>query len=492
MLIYKLKELIFHSSIYSFVWFASSAIGILLLPIYTRFLTKVDYGILEILDQTNTIFKIVLLAGFHTALARFFHGAETHEDKKLVVSTSMLFVIFSGILGSAAAFYFSDILSKVLLGSLNYKKYIHINICILFCEMTTLISVTYFVVTKKSKIFALYSFGRLTINILANLYFVIVLKLGAMGILYGNFLALSLQATIIAIHIVRLNGIRLHRSTLLKMLKFGAPLIPASFFAVAMHSADRYLIRYYCSLQDVGIYGLGYKFSFMLNALLLGSFNFIWTGSTMYEIANEPDAGFKYTRITTYFMALFVTSQLALSLFAVPVVKILAAPHFFDANRAIPLVSMGLCFHAFYTFFTVGVFLKKKTWLLNISYLPAGIFNIVCNIIFLPKFGYMAAAWISMLTYLGFAIITYIACRHTITFSFEFKRLAFIFISAIGVYLLSTRITFINLPLEIIKDVCFLSVFFGLIVLSGWLTKGEREFLSGYAKAGLKYVTCYR
>jgi len=197
----------------------------------------------------------------------------------------------------------------------------------------------------------------------------------------------------------------------------------------------------------------------------------------MYEIAKQPDSRYQYAKITTYFMALFLFAQLSLSVFSVSVVKILADQKFFLAHQVIPLVSFGLCFHAFYTFFTVGAFIKSKTWLLILSYLPAAVVNIIGNIVFLPKYGYMAAAWVSIVTYFVFAVTAYLSCRGILNIPFEFKRLTFLFLVPCAIYLISSYFNFENLLLEIFKGAAFIMLFVGLLVFGGWFTKGEKEFL---------------
>jgi len=472
-----IKELFSHSFIYSFAWISSSAASILLLPIYTRYLTRADYGILEILEYTNAVFRLIMMAGFHTSLAKFFNDQKKLSDQKKVISTGIIFIIITGGIGCIFGSMLSKNLSFILFGNESYAYFVGLNFGILYADLLMLISTTSFVVFKRSKIYLVYSLSRLTLAIIANLYFIVVLKLGALGMVLGNLLSLAIGAIVITSHALVTNGVKFNSNILSSMLRFGLPMVPAMLGATVMHNADRFLIRYYCSLSDVGIYGLGYKFPFMLNALILQSFNFIWSGATMYEIAKQPDANYQYSKITTYFMFVFVFAQLSLCIFAKIIVKILAAPKFFSAHQVIPLVSLGLCFHAFYTFFTVGSFVKDKTWLLNLSYLPAAAFNIIGNILLLPRFGVMAAAGVSMITYLLFAVMAYFSCRKIFNISFEYKRLLLLYSFAILTYLTSSLMYFENIFLEIVKCLGFVTLFGGCLVGSRWITDDERMFV---------------
>ena len=58
-----------------------------------------------------------------------------------------------------------------------------------------------------------------------------------------------------------------------KVLKFSIPLIPASLGMFILHFSDRYFVKHFCSLSDVGIYSLGYKFGFILSVIVIHPFN---------------------------------------------------------------------------------------------------------------------------------------------------------------------------------------------------------------------------
>lgn len=474
----KLSKSIFsHSILYSLTIISSSVASILLLPVYTRYLSQADYGILEVLTYTNGIFRIILISGFHTALSRFYHGEEVPDRKKKVVSTGIFFVFFSGLIGCYISYIFNNELANLILGDSSLTGYINLNLGILLADMMVTISGTFFIISKQPKVYVIYCLGRLVAAISGNLFFIVGLKLGAVGMLYGNLLSLGLVAVILTSHSLLINGLEIDASILIKLVKFGSPMIPAMLCATIMHNADRFLIRHYTSLSDVGIYGLGYRFPFMLSALVLESFNRVWTGSTMYELAKQPDAKDQYAKIATYFMVIFVLSQFALSVFSISVVRIFADSKFIMASRVIPIVALGLCFHAFYTFFNVGAFLKNKTWLLNFSYIPAAIVNVVGNIILLPRFGYMAAAWMTVATYSIFSLFAYFSCKGALDIPFEFRKLALLFFYAIGVYLVSAMVHVEGFIPELFKNFIFLLLFVGMVYLGGCISDNEREQL---------------
>ena len=111
-----LKDLSNHSFFYSLVWVTGSAASILLLPIYTRYLSRSDYGMLELLDYTNTILTIIIGAGLSAAIPKFFNDAASIEEKKKILSTSTIFILAAGAAIGALAMLESERIAEVILG----------------------------------------------------------------------------------------------------------------------------------------------------------------------------------------------------------------------------------------------------------------------------------------------------------------------------------------------------------------------------------------
>jgi O-antigen/teichoic acid export membrane protein len=472
-----LRDLFGHSMVYSIAILSSTVVGVLLLPVYTRYLDKTDYGILEILDYFNLILQIVAFTGLNAAVPRFFNEEEDAPSRRSVISTATISVIAAGALVCAGCLMFRSQLALLTLGSRDYSSLLALSVTVLFLQMIVNIGTVGLITIKKTNVFVMYMIARLAINVIANLYFIVFLGLGAAGMLYGNLTANVLVALAMAAHTFVLNGFAFRLKILMRLYCFGAPLIPATILATLMHNADRFMIRYYQSLDAVGIYSLGYKFPFLLNALLMQSVGSIWMGRTMYDVSREADSSYQFKRIMTYIVSAYVMAQLAMSLAAVPLIRLLAAPKFFPAHEVIPLVAFGLCFHAFDTFFSVEVYLQKKTYLRIVAYLPPALINIVGNAIFLPRYGYMAAAWISVLTYAVFAAAAFWSSRHLHRVEFEGARIFKVFVAAISVFFIASLFTFESMVLEIAKACAFLGFFAAILVAAGWLTQGEKTFI---------------
>lgn len=472
-----LQELGKHSSVYFVGGIANALASVLLLPVYTRFLAKADYGILEIIDSSRYLLSYLLMAGFMPAMAKFFNGADSVKTQRAVVGTILWCVLgLSGVWG-ICLFVFDTRLARVLLGGIEFVIYIDLGIFLLLIQVILTTGENYLNIHKQSRLFLCASLTRLGVNIGANLYGVVYLRLGAMGMLYGELLSSGIISLFLSLYIIKQNGLGFRKTLLPPMLKFGLPFIPNMLSAVLMHRVDRYLIQKFTSLADVGIYGLGYKFPFMVNSLLLSSFGRIWYSSVMYDVAQQKHSQTMYAKITTYVITFYVVCQYVLAVMASTVIKIMAAPEYFAAWQVVQIVSLGLCCYAIYNFFVIGAYIKNYTWFLPISHLAAAAINVGLNWYLLPRYGYIAAAWNTVLTYLSFSLLNFLLFRKKYPIPYEFGRLLVLFGTGIGLVALNNLFRVPHSGLEAVKQLGFAALLPLFLIFGPYFDAAEKASL---------------
>lgn len=472
-----LRELSYHSLIYLLGGLASSFASIALLPVYTRYLSPEDYGVIEVIDSMRSLLIVVLLAGFVPAMAKFFQTNDDTKNREEVVVTSLFFVLSSAFLWSAILFLCNDTISLKIFGSVDLVYFVNLGTTLLFLQAILTTGETYLNIQKQSKKFLTISLTKLSLNISANLYFIIWCKMGAKGMLIGELLSTGAVAGYLLINIVSNNQLSIRLPLLKKMLLFGLPFIPNTLCASLMHRVDRYLLAEFTSLAAIGIYGLGYRFPFMLNFLLLGSFGRIWNSSIMYEIERQDDALANYSKIAKYFITLYVFSQFALAVLAPSIVSILAAPDYYEAWKVVQIVALGMCFYSLHQFFTIGAFTKSKTWLLLLPYLLSAIVNIVLNYYLLPRFGYLAAAWSTVITYFIFSVSSYFIFRKILPVPFDILKIISLFLMAICLVLLNNFFMTDSFTVELLKELSILVLLPLILIKSPYFDQNEKGHL---------------
>jgi len=419
-----LKNIGKHSAVYAVGWMAGSLVSLIMLPIYTRYLTTSDYGVLSLLDKTMGILRILLMVGITSAVAKFYHSTEKADERKQVVSAAFWLVLASTVLWLIACFPLSAPLSRLILGNATYTSFIQVAVAIVAIESLLGVYLASLRCAKRSRLFLVYGVCRLATGVAGNVLFIVVLRLGVLGMLLGNLTSSGLAMAVSLVQLTHENGLPFRPPLARRMLVFGLPLVPAALAAAVMHNADRYLLRYFTDLEQVGIYDLGYKLPFAMNSFILGTFAMVWSSATVYEVARLPEARQLFARIALYFMLVYATAQMVLAALAVPIVRVLAPPEYFDAYRVMPVVALGCVIYAMHIFFAVGVYLRSKTWALPIVYAGAAAVNVAANALLIPRFGYMAAAWVTVATYAVFSLGGYAVYRRFYAIPFPMIKLA--------------------------------------------------------------------
>lgn len=94
----ELKFLLTHSSIYGLGTIISQAVAFLMLPLYTRYLTPQDYGILELIDTTNMLIGIIVTLGIARGMSRFYYEEKERSYKYSVISTTYIIFISASLI----------------------------------------------------------------------------------------------------------------------------------------------------------------------------------------------------------------------------------------------------------------------------------------------------------------------------------------------------------------------------------------------------------
>ena len=145
-----LKDISSHSFLYSIIWITGSATSIVLLPIYTKYLSRSDYGILEILDYTNVFLYIIIGAGLNVAIPKIFNDATEIEKKEKVID---IYGFHPNCRGGNLPDrrIWKRGLAEIILGDEKYKSFVNLNIILLFSQLVIFISGMNFIVRKESK-----------------------------------------------------------------------------------------------------------------------------------------------------------------------------------------------------------------------------------------------------------------------------------------------------------------------------------------------------
>lgn len=202
--------------------------------------------------------------------------------------------------------------------------------------------------------------------------------------------------------------------------------------------SDRMILNLYLGFQGVAMYSAGYKLGALAQILIYG-WGLMWPAKAMAikEIENKEVEIRKFLKIVS--LALFTGSLLLIG-----IIKIIY-PYFYnleyqDSFRVVPLIVSSFVFLGIDMITSVGMFYEKKSRLSLISTLIVASINIIINILFIPKFGYIFAAFSTYISNLLFLLIRYLISKNL----FEIKINILHWLSFIGYNILILLIFYLS------------------------------------------------
>jgi len=481
------KRILKHSIIYGVAGVTSQIIGFLLVPVYTRYLTPKDYGVLAIINVSVAIAAIVLNMGMSSSLFKSYFNHEDEESRKAVVSTAFLFHASVTLVLTTVLIVFAKSSSALLFGTEKYSLFLVIAFLSNFFNIALAIPLAVFRAREESRKYAAVTLFNFAVGIGFNILFVVVLLKGVIGVLQAGLIANFLTYLALIPNIVRRVKIRFSIAELKEMLGFGLPLVPANLAAWILTLSDRYFLKYYSSLREVGLYSLGYKFGTGINILIVIPFSLAWV-PFMLSVAKEKNAKEVYSYVLTYFFLVGTSLALGLSVLAKDIIAIIATPRFYSAHRVIPMVALSYVLYGCYYIFSTGIYLEKKTKYVPIIVGFAATLNLVLNFLLIPPYGMMGAAVATLVSYFVLMVEMFFVSQRYYEIRYDFVRILKILTAAGLIYAASRYAVSSLIIVDVIYKLPLLLSFFLLLFIFKFYEPRELEKLREILKAASSHL----
>jgi O-antigen/teichoic acid export membrane protein len=389
------------SAIYSLANFSNRAINFLLIPLYLHYLTPADYGAIY-LAESIAIFVILLgNLSIDTAIQRlYFQHYLNPTELNSFLGTAMKFGLGAMVVVVVIAFLAGPSLQRSLSLALELPFYPLIAISVVTAGFTQGVQyrLAVFQADRNPRNYAKISILLFSLTTCCCLYAVAVRHNGAVGMLAGKLLASAIVFVIIAWGMRKYFFATFQWRLVQETLAFSVPLVPHQVMAVGLIVADRFILKHYRNLDEVGVYSLAYTLG-MVMLLVTQSLSQAWS-PMFFELAAGPKEN---RRILGRMSSGFLIGLVALAcagIFLVPQFVHFAVNYKYRvAGQIAPIVIMGYLFHACFSFFGLSIMHSKRTsYIFVVSFLACTV-NLLLNFVLVPRWGMYGAAWATLIAY---------------------------------------------------------------------------------------------
>ncbi|MEA3368957.1 MAG: polysaccharide biosynthesis C-terminal domain-containing protein [Candidatus Ratteibacteria bacterium] len=429
-----------------------SIVTIITLPILTRLFSPSHYGNYVLVVGIVTI--LMLLGGWVSlAISRFYpvyeKKGETKEFSGLIIRLAFLTILIIAFLSLVFLFFFRGRIP------LNLYPLMIIGVPVYMVTSFFVILLNFLRIKRQIKRYSrFFIWMRLTTPVFGVLL-VVIFHLGLKGMLFGAILSIALTLPFLwkaAVGEMRITESIISFKPAVEMIKYSFPLVLGSLAAWILSLSDRYILGIFRNTQEVGIYSISYIIAqnsiLFITSLFAMAFNPL--SVIIWERQGEEMSKEFVAKSTRYFLILCVPAAVGVSVLREPLLQMLSTPNYFAGAKVIPLVVLGVFFFGLTQRFGAGLSLYKKTNFYMYSFILASLLNLGLNFLFIPKYGYMAAAITTLISYAFLLLLTVVFSRQFFIWEFSFKSLAKISCAAaimgIGIYFTGCMLTLSALP----------------------------------------------
>lgn len=426
--------------------FLQKAISLLTTPIFTRVMTEVEYGRFSVYNSWFNILQIIV--SLNLAAGVYTRGLVKNEDKQEEFTSSLLGL-------STVCIGFWTVIYLIFNKQIN--SWVQLPFILMVAMLVEIWSTAAFQFwSNKERVN--YKYKKLVIITLTYVIFRPVFSLIGIYLVDNSH---QVEARVLATTIVNVvlfsglfivmmkNGKKFFdKQNWIYALKFNIPLIPHYLSQIVLSQSDRLMIDKYCGRVEAGYYNVAYTLSMVLiilNTSISGTMN-PW----MYKAIKNNEVS-KIGKVSYGILGIIAIANFAIVAMAPEVLKILAPSNFQVAVWVIPPVTVSVFFMFLYNLFATFEYYFEKTYFVTVATIISAILNVVLNYIFIPKYGFIAAGYTTLICYMLYAFAHYVFMKYVNKHYLKDNRVyngAIIVAIAIGLMILSCFIMiFYEMPI---------------------------------------------
>ena len=388
---------------YTLSSFLTKGVAFITTPIFTRLLSSNDYGEYSNFVAWAGILVIVATMEMHATVNRARYDYDNLDGylSSVAITGTIVTTVLWGIVQ-----LFPDFFCRFFSMDMPY-------INILF--ITTMVSPALQLLQAKNRInykyktYVALSFGSVLLSTLVSLGLVLLMQNKLAGRIIGHYGTVFVIDLCVYIYIIY-KGRQFKWSECKYALLICIPMIPHLLSKYILNQSDRIMIKQFCGASDTAFYSLAYNCA-MIPIMLATATNVAWSPWSSEKIHEG-----KYETVrkaSYYYILLFYCVVLGIFVLGPEVVLILGGEKYAEAVNVLPPVVMGAAFQFLYNLYVSLEQFAKKTVGMAFGTIAAALINIGLNWLLIPRYGYIAAAYTTLVGYACLLVIHFFLAKRT-------------------------------------------------------------------------------
>lgn len=403
----------------SFIYGLSSALSkfsaFFTIPIYTRYLTVEEFGLLDLYITISMILYIVLEMQMQSGFMRSYYEKQKENklDELLGTVLKYYFIVFGFFISFVIGLLLLDIKSKYLL----FEYLLPIVLFILPKQIFDLNNIM-MRMEHQAKKFLLFNVSYVFSIASLGIFLVVFVQSSVEMILWSMAIGNIVFGIVAFKNLIKHIPLKLNLFHFKEVFYYGAPIVPAVIGGWAMSAIGRFIIAENMTLEYLGIYSLALKIG-MIFLIFVEAFRLTWSPFVVKKYG-ENNAIEVFAKALNYYVIIGLTIVSLIYVSSPLLIKILATDKYISALEIIPILLMAYFWQGAINIIAVGNGWVRKTYLNSIGSLSGGIFVLIITYYYINILGIKAAAIAQLIGFIvSFFVTIYFAQRNVrIKFSF--------------------------------------------------------------------------
>jgi O-antigen/teichoic acid export membrane protein len=431
----KVRELSKNLAVYGAGDVAIQIVSFLLVPIYVRFLSPADYGVLGLLGGVEAAAKLFFRWGLDGAFMRFWYDCEDAPARQRLASTIFFFLLALNallLIGSVAA---APFVSPWMLGAPGYTLALQLVLLNTFAIGFTFIPFHVMRIEQRTRAFSALTFSRSVATLILRIILVVGLRYGIWGVVVADVMVTAGVMLWMLRWFAPLIRPVFSTEVLRESLAFGLPRLPHAVAQQVMAVGDRFILKGFGTLSDIGVYSMSVSFG-LIPKLFLSAFENAWA-PFYYATSREPDGAKTFSAVTTYVFAVLVLLTAGLAAIGGDLLALVVGPAYVAGGPVIAWTAVGVLLQGVYLLTSIGLNITKHTRYYPVSTIAGASCNVGLNFVLIPRYGIVGAAWANAAAYGVQAAVAYVFSQRFYPIAYERGRVARVAAAGAVAYLLA-------------------------------------------------------
>jgi len=420
------KNLVKNTSIYTIGRLIPQLAGFFLLPIYTKYLTPSDYGIISAMQVLSSVLAIFFSLAIQGSIYRLYFDYKKESDKRDYLGTVTISLVIISISVLILLFLFKNLVGKVY-SDISFYPFYAYAILTAFFSVYRMIPLIYFQINEKPNQFISLSIFHFILTAGFILLFIVGQKSGAIGMLKGQLISGLIVLPLFVYINLKIINFNFQYKIFKSCLAYSLPTIPHVIAGWVLSASDRIFIERYLTLADLGIYSIGHKIGSAM-FLLSGAFRKAYS-PYYYKIAlskNQNEAKGKLFEFNRDFFSIMIFGSFILALFSKEIISFFLDNRYIDAYKIIPAIVLSNVIIIGTGLINLSITFEKKTLQVMYMFSFTALINVILNYSLIPSYGVFGAVYATLLSSALYFLLNYWYSKKCYFIPIDWKRFIFL------------------------------------------------------------------